>query len=143
VLERLSLLVCGDSSSPEEAVRDALLSPPIIREAKISSEKDNLIVVLEKAPKIIALYRDLAPDAVLVGFKLLSNVREDELVSAGFALLMKNDCDFVLANDLKTVRGGEHEGLLIARDGSYERASGKEAIAALIAERAVASLYAS
>jgi len=133
----LSALACGDSSSPEEAVIDALLSPPEIREAKISSDKENLIVVLERAPKIISLYRGLAPGAVIVGFKLLSDVSEEELVRAGHALLLKNDCDFVLANDLRTVRSDCHEGLLIARDGTFERAAGKEVIAALIVHRAL------
>ncbi|MCL1895021.1 MAG: hypothetical protein FWG03_00585 [Clostridiales bacterium] len=135
VIERLSLLACGDSSSPEEAVRDALLSPPGFKEAKISSDKENLIVVLEKAPKIIALFRGLLPGAVIVGFKLLSGASEEELVRAGHGLLQKNDCDFVLANDMHTVRSGRHEGLLIARDGSFERAEGKGAIASLIVER--------
>lgn len=135
VIERLSVLACGDSSSPDEAVRDALLSPPGIRESKISSDKENLVIVLEKAPKIIALYRGLAPGAVIVGFKLLSNAEEGELVRAGLALLMKNDCDFVLANDISTVRAGLHAGLLVCRDGTYERTSGKEGIAALIVKR--------
>jgi len=116
---------------------DALLSPPEIREAKISSDKENLIVVLERAPKIISLYRGLVPGAVIVGFKLLSDVSEEELVRAGHALLLKNDCDFVLANDLRTVRSGNHEGLLIARDGTFERAAGKEGVAALIVRRAL------
>jgi len=136
VIERLSLLACGDSSSPEEAIRETLLSPPGISERKISSEKEDLVVVLEKAPKIIALFRGLAPNAVVVGFKLLSGAGEEELLRAGMALLEKNDCDFVFANDMETVLADRHEGFLIARDGSFEGASGKDGIAALIVERA-------
>ena len=126
------------SSLQVETVRDALLSPPKIVEAKISSDKENLMVVLEKAPKIIAMYRGLLPKAVIVGFKLLSDVSEEELVRAGSSLLLKNDCDFVLANDMRTVRAGGpdgaegHEGLLIDREGKFERAAGKPAIASLI-----------
>jgi len=133
-------MACGDSSSPEEAISEVLQSPPEIRATKISSEKDGLIVVLKKAPKIIAQLRGLAQNAVFVGFKLLSDTDETELLKAGHALLMKNDCDFVLANDLKTVRADgadRHEGLLIKKDGSYERATGKEAIAALIVKRTI------
>jgi len=137
VIERLSGLACGDSSSPEEAVRDALLSPPEIKENKISSEKEDLIVVLEKAPKIISMLRGLAPNAMIVGFKLLSDVSEDELARVGHALLVKNDCDYVLANDLKTIKEGRHDGILIARDGTYENVYGKEEIAALIVERSL------
>ncbi|MCL2111171.1 MAG: hypothetical protein FWH32_02745 [Clostridiales bacterium] len=140
VMERLSYLACGDSSSPEEAVRDALLSPPDIKAAKISSDKEDLVVVLERAPKIIALYRELAPRAVLVGFKLLSDASEDDLVSAACALLEKNGCDFVLANDMGTVRAGAHEGLLVGRSGTCERAESKEGIAGLIVRHALESV---
>ena len=127
----------GDTAATAEAVREVLLSPHGIRESKISSDKEALIVVLEKAPKIISLLRGLAADAVIVGFKLLAGAEEDELIEAGLNLLKLNDCDFVLANDMKTVRGESgHEGLLVARDGSYERAVGKSAIAAMIAQSA-------
>ena len=132
VIERLSVLACGDSQSPEEAIQDVLLSPAGITDAKISSDKEDLLIVLEKAPKIIALYRGLAPEATIIGFKLLSDASEEELVSAGLALLKKNDCDFVLANDMKTVRSDMHEGLLIKKDGTYERATGKDNIAKLV-----------
>lgn len=140
IIEGISVLACGDSSSPEEAVREALLSPPEIREKKISSNKEDLIVVLEKSPKIIALLRGLAPGAVIVGFKLMSGANEDELFSAGRGLLVKNDCDFVFANDMKNVSEKSHEGILINKDGIYERASGKEEIAALIAKRTIEKL---
>ena len=140
VIKRLSYLACGDSSEPEEAIEDAILSPPPIVESKISSDKENLIVVLEKAPKIISMLREMAQDAVIVGFKLLSDVSEDELVNVGLALLKKNDCDFVLANDMRTVRENRHEGLLISGDGSFERASGKDGIADLIVTRTIEKL---
>jgi len=140
VLERLSFIACGDSSSPEEAVADAILSPPQIKDAKISSDKENLIVVLEKAPKIIALLRGLAPKAVIIGFKLLADADAEELLRAGHALLVKNGCDFVFANDMNTVRSDRHEGILIAPDRTAERAAGKGAIADLIVRRALARL---
>jgi len=132
VIERLSALACGDSSSPEEAIRDALLSPPEVKANKISSEKEDLIVVLKKAPKIIAMLRGLSPDSVIIGFKLLSGVSEEELADAGLGLLKKNDCDFVFANDMRTVHGDSHKGILVARDGTYKSASGKDKIAELI-----------
>jgi phosphopantothenate-cysteine ligase len=100
---------------------------------KISSDLDDVLVVLERAPKIIALYRGLAPDAVIVGFKLLADVSEEKLIEVGYKLLKKNDCDYVLANDTKYLSGGGHIGHLIARDGSYETYDGKAAIAEAIA----------
>jgi len=133
--ERLSELPCSDPSSLEEAAREVLLSPPAIRERKISSDKEDMIVVLKKAPKIISSLRKLAPAAVIVGFKLLSKVSEEELAQAGHALLIKNECDFVFANDIQSVHGDDHEGILVSKDGPDESASGKDAIAALIVER--------
>jgi phosphopantothenate-cysteine ligase len=100
---------------------------------KISSNLDDILVVLERAPKIISLYRDLVPDSVIVGFKLLSDVTEEELVRVGYELLGKNDCDYVLANDMQYLSRGEHIGHLIARDGSYSTYDGKDAIAGAIA----------
>ncbi|GHU67803.1 phosphopantothenate--cysteine ligase [Clostridia bacterium] len=139
-VKRLSYLTCGDSSSPEEAIAGALLEPPLIRESKISSDKENLVVVLEKSPKIIGMLRGLAPKAVIVGFKLLSEVDEEELLRVGLGLLQKNDCDFVLANDMRTVRSNRQEGLLISADGSFERGYGKSGIADLIVMRTIAAL---
>jgi phosphopantothenate-cysteine ligase len=100
---------------------------------KISSDLDDVLVVLERAPKIISLYRSLAPNAVIVGFKLLTDVSEEKLIEVGYNLLKKNDCDYVLANDMKYLSGGGHIGHLIARDGSYETYDGKTIIAGAIA----------
>jgi phosphopantothenate-cysteine ligase len=44
---------------------------PVNGKGKISSDNEDLLVVLERAPKIISMLRPLAPDAVIVGFKLL------------------------------------------------------------------------
>jgi phosphopantothenate-cysteine ligase len=114
---------------------DSIADAPNIREGgKMSSDLDDVLVILERAPKIIALFRELAPDAVVVGFKLLTDVDEEELIRVGHELLKKNDCDYVLANDMKYLRKGGHVGHLVARDGSYQTYDGKEAIAAAIAE---------
>jgi len=137
--ERLAGALAGaDPDAGEAGLAQVVLNPPGIREAKISSDKDNLVVVLEKAPKIISLLRGLAPDAAIVGFKLLSDASDEELVRVGLGLLTKNRCDYVLANDMRTVRSDRHEGLLVAADGTYERAVGKTDIAALIVRRATA-----
>jgi phosphopantothenate-cysteine ligase len=116
---------------------------PDLREGgKINSDLEDLLVVLERAPKIIALFRGLAPDAVIVGFKLLSGVSEAELIGAGLGLLEKNDCDYVLANDMKYLKDGGHIGHLIERDGSYSTYDGKEAIADAIAKTVLRDLAA-
>ena len=99
--------------------------------AKIPSSIGFPVVFLEPTPKIIPEFKKLVPDAVLVGFKLLDEVPEDELFEVARKLMEKNDCDFVLANDYQTVQKGsaQHVGHLMARGGSVETFTGKEAIA--------------
>jgi phosphopantothenate-cysteine ligase len=96
---------------------------------KISSDIENLFLCLEKTPKIIGLFKKLQPDAVLVGFKLLAGVEEEDLLLAAQKLMARNQCDFVLANDKRQISGDRHAGILIGADGSLLRLSTKQEIA--------------
>ena len=102
---------------------------------KIPSSAGNPVILLEPTPKIIPELRQLAPEAVIVGFKLLDEVPQDELLSVAKKLMEKNDCDFVLANDYQTVQGGaqSHVGHLMSRGGKVETFTGKAEIAKGIA----------
>jgi phosphopantothenate--cysteine ligase len=77
-------------------------------EGKISSEIDDLVIVLKRTPKVIGEIKKLQNETILVGFKLLSKVSKEELIETAYKLLKKNDCDFVLANDLSEISGEEH-----------------------------------
>ena len=103
-------------------------------QGKISSDADEITLTFAKVPKIIKLFRGLAPDAVIVGFKLVSGVSEGELVDTGHALLTKYDCDLVLANDAAQIDPNNHKGWLIGRDKSYQIFTSKEEIAKGIGE---------
>ena len=98
---------------------------------KIPSSAGDPIILLEPTPKIIPELRQLVPEAVIVGFKLLDEVPEGELLEVAKKLMEKNDCDLVLANDYQTVKEGaaQHVGHLMSRDGSVESFTGKPAIA--------------
>ncbi len=62
------------------------------------------------------------PKLFLVGFKLLVDVSQAELVQVAQAALVKKiGVTFVLANDLMNVHETEHEGLLINRNGHCPR----------------------
>jgi phosphopantothenate-cysteine ligase len=124
-----------EAATPEELADSIANAQPVSEEGKISSNLDDVLVVLERAPKIISTLRGLAPDAVIVGFKLLANVSEEELVRVGYDLLKKNDCDYVLANDTKYLDRGEHIGHLIERGGSYLTYGSKEEIADAIVKK--------
>lgn len=81
-------------------------------DGKIRS-KDNLTIHLEPLPKIISGIRKRAPNALLVGFKLLVDSTEDELVAEAALSIINNDCDLVVANDLSDIRRAEHKVCLV------------------------------
>jgi len=96
---------------------------------KIPSDIESLLVLLTPTPKIIAKYRRLGFDGVLVGFKLLDCASEDELVERAYDLLQKNGCNFVLANNQQNLSIEGHVGYLVAPDKSYQKFESKAAIA--------------
>ena len=96
---------------------------------KLPSSAGDPVLLMEKTPKIMPVFRKLLPDAEIVGFKLLDGVSHEELVDTAFSLLEKNGCDYVLANDYTTVEKGMHEGFLIDRNKKELRFCGKKAIA--------------
>ncbi|MBO0469676.1 phosphopantothenate--cysteine ligase [Enterococcus sp. DIV0242_7C1] len=101
---------------------------------KIPSKTDRLLLFLKKNPKIIAMLREKQPQAIVVGFKLLVGVSEEELIQVGQTILEKNHCDFILANDLETIQGDQHKGILIDATGQTQTAQTKAEIARLIVE---------
>ncbi len=96
---------------------------------KISSNMDNLVIVLKKTPKVISIIKDISPMTFLVGFKLLDGVSKDELISVASKLMEKNHCNMVVANDLSNIRSGNHLGYLISENGDIDTAYGKDDIA--------------
>lgn len=99
------------------------------RDNKISSNQENLIIKLKKTPKIISMIKDLSPNIYLVGFKLLDNVSEENLITTAVKLKDKNQCNLVVANDLENIRKGAHKAFIIRSLDEYIIASGKEDIA--------------
>jgi len=65
---------------------------------KISSQKEKLILEMTPTPKIISRLRKLAPNSIIVGFKVEEN--KDKLQEKAFELLKKNNLDFVVANTI-------------------------------------------
>lgn len=102
---------------------------------KISSSIDDLAIILKRTPKIIGMIKEVSPESRLVGFKLLSNVPHEELIEVASALMQKNHCDFVLANDLSEIGDGMHKGYLVHRDGKVDTMQTKKEIAEMIANR--------
>lgn len=110
------------------------------RTGKLPSSMEHLLLYMRQTPKLIGMVKGISPQTLLVGFKLLDSVPLPELLAAARGLMQKNSCDFVLANDLSSIRAGQHTGYLVERTGAYTEARGKEAIAALIARRLLETL---
>ncbi len=102
---------------------------PIAANGKIRSDMDDMMLLMERTPKIISLFQSLAPKSILVGFKLLNHVPHEELMEAAFSVLNNNHCRFVLANDLCDITNEQHIGYLVNRDKSYQCYQTKEEIA--------------
>jgi len=104
---------------------------------KISSGIDDMILWMERTPKIISLFQTLMPRAVLVGFKLLDNVSLETLIDAAHRLLTDNKCDYVLANDMADIEEGHHIGYLVDAEGHFAEYMTKEEIADAVVSAAV------
>lgn len=93
-------------------------APETVVNGKIRT-KDNLNIPLVPLPKVISSVRGWAGDkAKIIGFKLLVDVSQEELIGAAFDSLKKNRLDLVCANDLRTILNGEHMLHLVFTDGS-------------------------
>ncbi|MFS1664122.1 phosphopantothenate--cysteine ligase [Streptococcus sp. zg-JUN1979] len=121
-----------DKLDAEENVRNFLTKEN--DQAKISSDSDYQVLFLEKTPKLLSHIKEWNPNIILVGFKLLVDVSEKELLSVAKASLIKNKADFILANDLTHIDTNKHIGFLVSKD-AIQKANTKPAIAQLIYEK--------
>lgn len=104
---------------------------------KISSDEESLFLTLKRAPKIIGMIKELSPETKLVGFKLLSHVTPKELNLAAVRLRGKNDCEFVIANDLAQINANEHHAFFVGKEGIFYKAETKSDIAEKLNEMIV------
>ena len=100
-------------------------------ESKISSQDDVQVLFLKKTSKIISLVKKWKPDIRLIGFKLLVDVSNEELLETARASLIKNQAEIIVANDLTEISNKEHKAYLVGND-TVTRAQSKEEIAQLL-----------
>ena len=100
--------------------------------SKISSYEKNLIVKLDLTPKVISRIKKLSPSTMLIGFKLLEGVSEDELYTVAHNLLEKNNADYIVANLLNKIGNGKHFAMVINKDGILTKCNTKPEIADVI-----------
>lgn len=84
---------------------------------KISSYEPHLMTMMALTPKVIGSIKKFSPDTMLVGFKLLEGVSKEELFEVANNLRIKNDADFIVANDLAKIGGGKHWAMVVGPNG--------------------------
>jgi phosphopantothenate-cysteine ligase len=78
---------------------------------------DSMNIELEPAPKVISMIRQKCPTTKIVGFKLLVDSTEEELARAAQESAQKNDCEFVVANDLRDIQSAKHRVMIVDKGG--------------------------
>lgn len=81
---------------------------------------DALKIELTQLPKIIYYIKEWAPNCKLVGFKLLVNSKEYQLVEAAQKSIQENKCDMIVANDLQDIKDNNHRVHLIFPNGEVK-----------------------
>jgi len=116
--DELSKAIVSGKITREE-ILNILTNPSckVCDDTKISSYEPNLTVKLTLTPKLISHLREWYPKAVLVGFKLLENVPKEHLMEVARKLCIKNDMDYIIANDLHDLRQGMHLSFLVNKEG--------------------------
>jgi phosphopantothenate-cysteine ligase len=108
---------------------------PEPRLGKLESSAETLDITCRRTPKVILAVRGLAPDAFLVGFKLLSGSTREDLITAAQDSCRVNRSDATVANDLTSLREGRHEVLLVPSRGPVEPFGPGDDMAARLASR--------
>lgn len=103
-------------------------------EHKIASQAEYQVLFLKKTPKVISTIKALNPDIILIGFKLMVDVCDEQLIKIARQSLEKNHADYILANDLTTISKTQHTGLLISQH-HIVKAETKRQIAQLIVSK--------
>ncbi len=98
----------------EDQIAD-FISKQVTVSDKLSSKSDQ-ILILNRAIKVIDEIKQINPNAKLVGFKLLSNVGVDELITVGQNIKNRANCDLVVANIKEHITNDSHQAFIISDD---------------------------
>jgi len=116
--DELAVAIHNGITSKEQILK--LLTNPSCKvndDTKISSYEPNLTVKLTLTTKLISNLRHWYKDATLIGFKLLENVPKEHLMEVAKKLCIKNNMDYIIANDLHDLRQGQHLSFLVNENG--------------------------
>ena len=101
---------------------------PVPASGKLSSDADELVVRMVRNPKLLPTLRErCGPDTLICGFKLLSSVSEERLLSVARRQIAKGSLDLCFANDLAELGSGQHPGWIVPAQEPQRRVSGTKA----------------
>jgi phosphopantothenate--cysteine ligase len=116
----LKLLVT--KKKPEIILLAAAVSDYLVANYSHNKVRSNMAlhVDLEPAPKLIHSIREWSPESFIVGFKLMVNVSETELIDTAKNSIAQHHLDLCVANDLVSIQSGTHKIFIVNRDGSVQ-----------------------
>jgi len=79
-----------------------------IVEGKMRSSVAEMNIPLVALPKIISQVKSWYPRTYLVGFKLLVDSTDEQLIEAAQHSIRSNHCDMIVANDLRDMKNNAH-----------------------------------
>lgn len=118
------------TESPDIVFMAAAVSDyaPVPATGKISSSKSSMSLEMQRLPKIISTLRNMtSKKTFLVGFKLLSNVKEETLIQEARKQIRENRLNLCVANDSRKVFGKNgHPVLVVTPEGGVVRLTGSK-----------------
>lgn len=92
---------------PDIIISTAAVSDYVVdkQQGKLSSYSNEMTITLKKSEKVISSFRELAPNAIIVGFKLLVSPTESRKKD-DIDRLFDSGVDYVTYNDLTELRKG-------------------------------------
>lgn len=87
---------------------------------KIRSHGD-LNIKLKTAPKLIHDVKKWKPNVLLIGFKLLLDGTDSELIAAALKSILMHKADLIVANNLRSLEEGRHEIMLVGPNGHFQK----------------------
>jgi len=133
--ERLAERAGGRPAVTAALLAEVLAGLPPDRSAKLPSDAPP-VVVMRANPKLLDRIRQVSRngDVVLVSFKLLAAVDDDELMRRARAQLVRSRSDWVFVNDVgRFPSWQEQQGLLLDGQGGVTEVRGKAAVARAVA----------
>jgi phosphopantothenate--cysteine ligase len=82
-------------------------------DGKIRSKDSDMVIKLKALPKVISQVKSWAPKAYLVGFKLLVDSTDEELIENAKKSIETNGCNMVVANDLRDIKNNDHKLIIV------------------------------